>query len=113
MVTVRETAMEEWQILRDIRLEALRDAPEAFGSTHDEQAALEEADWRRAISLGGTFLAYVTEANRAKPAGTVCGLHEKPGTVELVSMWVRPQARGDGIGEALVTAVVDWASARK
>jgi GNAT superfamily N-acetyltransferase len=112
MVLVRETTAEEWKVLRDIRLEALQDAPEAFGSTYADQAALEEADWRRAISRGGTFLAYVREENTAKPAGLVSGDLEHPNTVQLMSMWVRPQARGDGVGEALIDAVINWAKAR-
>jgi GNAT superfamily N-acetyltransferase len=29
--------------------------------------------------------------------------------VELVSMWVRPRARGHGVGAALIAAVIDWA----
>lgn len=113
MVTVRETMMEEWQVLRDIRLEALQDAPGAFGSTYEEQAALGEAEWRRTIAQGGMFLAYVPEVSETEPAGLVCGYQERPGTVELMSLWVRPQARGNGVGEALVAAVVDWAGARK
>jgi hypothetical protein len=31
MVMVREVAANDWQVLRDIRLEALSNAPEAFG----------------------------------------------------------------------------------
>jgi ribosomal protein S18 acetylase RimI-like enzyme len=112
MVTVRETTMEEWESLRNIRLKALQDAPDAFGSTYDEQAVLKEADWRHTVSRGGTFLAYVPEDDETEPAGVVCGLQEQPGTVELTHMWVRPEARGDGVGEALVAAVVRWASAR-
>ena len=111
MVVVRAATMEEWQVLRDIRLAALRDAPNAFGSTHAEQAASIEADWRRRISRGGTFFAYVPE-NADEPAGLVGGFQENPGTVELVSLWVRPQARGLGVGEALVAAVINWAKAR-
>jgi GNAT superfamily N-acetyltransferase len=112
MVVVRTATMEEWQVLRDIRLDALRDAPNAFGSTYAEQAASAEADWRRRISRGGTFFAYAAEADGNEPAGLVGGFQEKPGTVELVSLWVRPQARGSGVGEALVAAVITWARAR-
>ena len=112
MVMVRAAAMEDWRVLRDIRLDALRDAPNAFGSTYAEQAASVEGDWRRRISRGGTFFAYIPEVNGTEPAGLVGGFQEEPGTVELVSLWVRPQARGLGVGEALVAAVIDWARAR-
>jgi GNAT superfamily N-acetyltransferase len=112
MVVVRAAGMEDWQVLRAIRLAALRDAPDAFGSTYAEQVASVEADWRRRISRGGTFFAYVPEVDGNEPAGLVGGFQEKPDTVELVSLWVRPQARGLGVGEALVAAVIDWARAR-
>jgi GNAT superfamily N-acetyltransferase len=122
MVLVRETAMDDWRALRDIRLTALRDAPDAFGSTYAEQAVFEEADWRRRIARGGTFLAYIPEVNASEPVGLIGGYQEAPGqeapgqeapgVVELVSMFVRPRARGRGVGEALIAAVIDWAAAR-
>jgi len=112
MVVVRGATMEEWHVLRDIRLAALREAPGAFLSAYAEQAASAEADWRDRISRGGTFFAYIPEASETEPAGLVGGYQEKPDTVELVSLWVRPQARGRGVGEALVTAVIEWAKMR-
>lgn len=112
MVAVRPAKIEEWQVLRDIRLDALRDAPDSFGSTYAENAALAETDWRRKVSRGGTFFAFVPEVNGTEPSGLVDGFEETPGTVELVSLWVRPQARGLGVGDALVAAVIDWAEKR-
>jgi GNAT superfamily N-acetyltransferase len=112
MVLVREAAPDDWLALRDIRLAALLDAPDAFGSTYEQQASYREADWQRRIARGGTFLAYLPEVSASEPAGLAGGYQESPGTVELVSMYVRPKARGRGVGEALVAAVINWAAGR-
>ena len=109
MVLVRETVLDDWQALRDIRLEALRNAPTAFGSTYEREALRGEADWRERIARGGIFLAYLPEAGGPEPAGLIGGYQEDPDTVQLVSMYVRPGARGRGVGEALVATVIDWA----
>ena len=112
MVLVRETVMPDWPALRDIRLAALRDAPEAFGSAYADQVTFGPDRWRQRIARGGTFFAFVPEAVRAGPAGMAGGYPQAPGLVELISMFVRPQARGHGAGEALVDAVLGWAAAR-
>ncbi len=111
MVLVREPVVEDWQALRDIRLEALRDAPSAFGSTYEREVVRAETHWRDRISRGGTFLAYLPDLTAPEPAGLIGGYQEDPITVELVSMYVRPRARGRGrgVGEALVAAVIGWA----
>jgi GNAT superfamily N-acetyltransferase len=112
MVLVRETVMDDWQVLRDIRLEALRDAPTAFGSTYEREALRGGEHWRGRIARGGTFLAYLPEVSAAEPAGLIGGYQEDPVIVELVSMYVRPRARGRGVGEALVATVIGWARQR-
>jgi GNAT superfamily N-acetyltransferase len=104
--------MDDWQALRDIRLEALRDAPAAFGSVYEQEVLRGEADWRDRIARGGTFLAFLPEAGAAEPAGLIGGYQQDPVTVELVSMYVRPRARGRGVGAALVASVINWARDR-
>jgi hypothetical protein len=47
MVLVRPTTMTDWQALREVRLQALRDAPYAFASTHAREAAFADDEWRR------------------------------------------------------------------
>jgi GNAT superfamily N-acetyltransferase len=112
MVLVRETVIDDWQALRDIRLEALRDAPYAFGSSYEREAAFGEPDWLRRIARGGNFLAFIPEVSASEPAGLIGGYPETADMVELVSMYVRPKARGRGVGEALVATVFGWALAR-
>jgi GNAT superfamily N-acetyltransferase len=109
MVLVRETVTGDWQALRDIRLEALRDAPAAFGSTYEREVLRGEARWRDWISRGGMFLAYLPDLSASEPAGLIGGYQEDPVTVQLVSMYVRPRARGHGVGDALVATVIGWA----
>ena len=111
MAQIREVGADGWQAMRDVRLAALRDAPDAFASTYEREAAFAEADWQRRIAGGGNFLAYAPELGVA-PVGIAGGFETGPGTIELVSLWVRPEARGHGIGQALVQAVVGWARSR-
>jgi GNAT superfamily N-acetyltransferase len=118
MVLVRATVLDDWQAMREIRLQALRDAPDAFGSSYARDAAFEPAEWQRRAIRDGSFFAFLPDTEPAEPAepggpaGLAGGFEEEPGVVELVSMFVRPQARGHRVGEALVDAVAAWARNR-
>lgn len=106
MVLVRATTITDWQALREIRLQALRDAPSAFSSTYAGEAAFADDEWHRRATRDGSFLAFLPEVS---PAGLGGGYLAAPDTVELVSMFIRPQARGRGVGEAIIDAVDGWA----
>ena len=106
MVLVRPTTMTDWQALREVRLQALRDAPYAFASTHAREAAFADDEWHRRATRDGSFLAFLPEVS---PAGLGSGYVAAPDTVELIGMFVRPQALGRGVGEAVINAVIGWA----
>ena len=103
---VRATTITDWQALREIRLQALRDAPYAFSSTYAGEATLGDDEWHRRATRDGSFLAFLPEVS---PAGLGGGYLAAPDTAELISMFVRPQARGRGVGEAIIDAVAEWA----
>jgi len=110
MVVVREVTQEDWETLRDVRLAALREAPSAFGSSYAREAPFTEEQWRGRINdRSVTFFAYLPES--VEPAG-LAGVYVPDGVADVVSMWVRPSARGRGVGEALIGATADWAKAR-
>jgi GNAT superfamily N-acetyltransferase len=113
MVMVREIQADEWELLRDVRLAALREAPSAFGSTYAREAQFTEEQWRgRLSSRAVTFIAFSEEPGPLEPVGLAGVYEEDNGNAQLVSMWVRPAARGLGVGQALVEAAADWSKAR-
>ena len=115
MVLVREVDADDWEVLRDVRLDALREAPYAFGSTYAREAPFTEEQWRaRLAARAVNFFAFtgdLPDGEDDAPAG-LAAVFEGDGPAELVSMWVRPTARGRGVGEALISAAAEWAKAR-
>jgi ribosomal protein S18 acetylase RimI-like enzyme len=95
--------------LRDLRIQALTDAPDAFGSTLERELARTAEDWRRWLSPGATFILEIA----GQPRGLVAVRRDDdvPGMVHLMAMWVHPDARGSGGADALVDEVAAWARA--
>ena len=109
MISLQVVGAEDWAGWRELRLAALAEAPYAFSSTLEDWTGAgdtEERWWARLSSVPFNVVAYVD----ANPAGMVRGtLPDGSGTAELLSTWVSPAARGLGVGDALVDAVVRWA----
>jgi RimJ/RimL family protein N-acetyltransferase len=108
-VLVRRLTTDDIDLLRKIRLDALRTDPDAFGSTLEREESRSDDDWRGWLSRCATFVA----EEAGDPVGLVGGMidDEQADRAVLISMWVAPAVRGQGIGRALVEAVVDWATA--
>lgn len=112
--TVRRVRADEGQLLRDIRLAALQESPTAFGSTYEAEASRADDQWIERAQRGAagvdrvTFFAFVND----EIVGLVGGFRPDSAgpTVDLVSMWTAPRARRLGVGRALVTAVLQWAT---
>lgn len=110
---VRRLGAHEADLLRDVRLRALRDAPMAFGSTLAREEGYEPAKWERwaAGSAGGEQQAiFIAEPAAGMASGVIDD--EDTALAYLYAMWVAPEARGSGAGKALLGAVVAWATER-
>jgi ribosomal protein S18 acetylase RimI-like enzyme len=111
MVTVRTLAADEWQVWRELRLEALADAPESFMSTHAEEAAKPDTFWQDVVAAtaqherGNLWIGEVD----GSAVGQAFGRLDPDGSsVHVFAMWVSPEARGRGVGRMLLAAIVDW-----
>lgn len=99
---------EDWRRFRALRLDALRDAPDAFGSTLAEWSGKGDREERWRARLTEVPFNLIAEFD-GTPAGMVSATHpDHNGVILLISMWVAPFARGRGVGDALVDAVIAW-----
>lgn len=105
---VRRAVNGDEEALRAVRLQALSDAPGAFGSTYEREAARTLEDWRRWLSPAATFLLEAAGSAR----GLAAGMRDEndPAVVHLRAMWVHPEMRGSGAAHALIAAVKGWAA---
>jgi ribosomal protein S18 acetylase RimI-like enzyme len=110
VIQVRRIGEDDWRAWRDLRLAALATDPDAFGSTLAEWSGPNDLESRWRARLAGSPFSALLELD-GRPAGMV-GAFGEGASIELVSLWVAPAARGRGLGEAAIGAVVDFAEDR-
>ena len=93
--------------LKAIRLRALDDAPGAFATTLEEAREWPAERWRAQLAPRATFVAVRDGVDVGLARGDRDP--EAPGCAWLLSMWVAPGARRQGIGRQLIDEVVAWA----
>lgn len=115
-VSIRRFDATEWQVYRRLRLTALADAPDAFGSTLAAEQGRPDAHWEERLCSGvgsANDLPLLALADD-EPAGLVWGKIDAadPSTAHVYQMWVTPTHRRLGVGAALLERLVEWARNR-
>lgn len=111
-IRIERVLPDDWESYRDIRLEMLLDAPDAFWFTHADEVGHTEEEWRSQVERAWLISAHLDgEVVGSAGLGTSAepGLEERP---FLWGMYVSPRARGKAVGERLVCAVLDEARGR-
>jgi GNAT superfamily N-acetyltransferase len=104
---VVELGPDDWAELRDIRLRALADAPDAFSVVLAEAEAYDDDLWRdRLATSNPTYV--VREAGSAVAMAGGFAPPDSP-VAYVWGMWTAPEARGRGHSSALLDRVVTWA----
>ncbi len=111
MITVRGVRSGEGPRLRELRIRAMADTPEVFGSTLEHEEGLPDEHWAQLADGGDVFGVYVA-LDGEDWIGMAAGrwFDRDRGIIQLWGMWVEEERRGEGIGERLVAAVRGWAA---
>jgi ribosomal protein S18 acetylase RimI-like enzyme len=110
---VRQVGVIDWELVRDLRLHALVDAPETFGSTHAREIAFSREVWidRLTTPTNATFVCGTDN----EACGIVTLVRDANDTRLgwLVGMWTAPPSRGTGAADLLISAALKWAEAQR
>lgn len=102
---IRRVAEDDWALVRDVRLRALREDPSVFGSSLAREEMFKESHWRMRVRTVSTWVAL---DGTGTPRGIVSMLLE-PGSPaddrHVVALWVAPEVRRQGIGWRLLDTV--------
>lgn len=97
----------EWAEYKEIRLQALADAPSAFGSSWAVERERPDDAWRERATATPKRQMWSARCSEGW-IGLVGALREDDGKVQLVSMWVAPSWRRRGVARALIAVVLAW-----
>ena len=102
----------DWQLWKNFRLDALKNAPESFGSSYEEEINWSDLDFQTSLAKSdilGVFVDnsliscagfYSLKSAKTKHRGVIWG------------MYTRPEYRGQGIASALIKKVINHARSR-
>jgi GNAT superfamily N-acetyltransferase len=112
-VRIRRLESHEIALHRDIRLRALRDAPDVFGEMAAEAEARPFAYWEdltRSVTEPGRNVMFLACEDDIVH-GSTYGLRDRENSNagRVGGTWVAPAHRRQGVGRTLVQAVISWA----
>src|SRR6476661_871872 len=86
---------DDWESHRDVRLEMLQDAPDAFWFTYADEAVYDEADWRERIE--GAWLVQARDSDGVLGSAGL-GSHWEPERATTATLFGMYVAHGHAAG---------------
>jgi ribosomal protein S18 acetylase RimI-like enzyme len=105
MPHIKALVPDEWPVLRDMRLAALRESPHAFLATYEKEKAFDELKWRAEFGRGDWNVSVQDD----ELAGIVGCTREDgmPGNeCYLEYLWIAPRWRNKGLAHHMLTVVL-------
>jgi ribosomal protein S18 acetylase RimI-like enzyme len=97
---------DQWSVLRDMRLRALRESPQMFLSTADLQQDWEQPEWEEEFKRGVWYFGRVSGQDIGL-IGVTREPNALPSECYMEYMWISPECRRKGMGGHMLTELLD------
>lgn len=109
---IRILTQADWKIWKQLRLEALQNAPESFGSSYEEELNWSDLDFQNELNKSDIF-GVVLDTLLISCAGFYSLKSSKTSHRGVVwGMYTRPEYRGQGVASALIQEIIKHAKTR-
>lgn len=112
-LTCRPFEYEEWQLYRDLRLEALKAHPNFFSSTYAKEKTFKESDWCARVQSADCVVFGLFANDEAIGCVGIYAPKETPDSPHLWGTYLKPEYRGLGLSGPLYQTLIAYAQSRK
>lgn len=114
--TIRSSSVADAAAFRGLRLEALKNHPESFGSGFTDYEDKPDEYWSERLNFNPNEQAIYFAEHSSAMVG-MCGIHRSLApklqhSATIFGVYVRPQWRGQKISQRMIEACLQWASLR-
>lgn len=115
-ILVRHAASSDIDAFRELRLEALKNHPTAFGADYEESASRPTEDWYERLNIEKSEEALFFAEHNSQlvgMAGIFRGSKKSLHNSTIWGVYVKPEWRGHHLSEKLIRSCLNWAKEQK
>jgi RimJ/RimL family protein N-acetyltransferase len=116
MSIIHRLNLGEGQFYRAVRLEALRESPDAFSSRYDDALARSDQSWADqadSSAMGSDRATFVAIMDQPVGLAALYRDENELDVGELIQMWVAPVVRGESTATDLLLEIFRWAGSNR
>lgn len=112
-ISIRKLGENDWRLLKEIRLKALKSDPLVFGSNYEYESENTEADWRNRLQSADSaiFMLFAGETPIGMTGVSVFRDDPTDRTAIFWGSWLKPDFRGKGLSKLMYEKRIEWAKA--
>ncbi|KTD33604.1 methyltransferase [Legionella nautarum] len=106
---IKRLMQEDWELWKSCRLEALKNSPESFGSSYEEEVLMSDIDFQHRLTKGYVLGAFVDDLLVSSVGFYKLNSLKTKHRGVLWGMYTRLEYRGKGIATALIQTLIQHA----